>query len=374
MSSKGWRLIRNVLIKALALFAALNLLFAFVEVVPLLGRLSLYNSVFPGRLRFPYGDDPSESYNLTLTQIDAMFAAHAIQTAEDDEYRIFLIGDSSIWGFLQPAGETLAGQINRLELHTEDGRPVRAYNFGYPTMAWLKDLLLLNRAMTFEPDLLLWFVTLESGTDSKQLDAPLVQYNAGEVQALIERFSLDQDPADPRLIEETFWDRTIIGQRRVLADLLRHQMLGVLWAATSLDHVVPEVFAERMEDLDPEIAFQTIEPQDWDDGFFAFDVLEAGFEAAGAVPMVLINEPMFISAGENSDIRYNFYYPRWVYDRYREQLGEICEQQDWLCVDLWDLLPGELYTDSAIHYTPEGAQRIALEMAPLLETLIHPQR
>ena len=374
MSSNGWRLIRNVLIKALALFAALNLLFVSTDVVPLLGRLSLYNRVFPGRLRLPYGDDPSESYNLTLTQIDAMFAAHIIQSARDDEYRIFLLGDSSIWGFLQPAGETLAEQINRLELQTEDGRPVRAYNFGYPTMSWLKDLLLLDRAMAFEPDLLLWFVTLESGTDPKQLDAPLLQYNAGEVRALIERFALDQNPADPRLVEESFWDRTIIGQRRVLADLLRHQMLGVLWAATSIDHVVPDDFTERMEDLDPEVTFQTIAPRDWDDGLFAFDVLEAGFEAAGAIPMVLINEPMFISAGENSDIRYNFYYPRWVYDRYRETLGEACEQQNWQCVDLWDLLPGELYTDSAIHYTPEGAQRIALEMAPLLETLIHLQR
>ncbi len=43
---------------------------------------------------------------------------------------------------------------------------------------------------------------------------------------------------------------------------------------------------------------------------------------AGSIPVVIINEPMFISQGKNSDIRYNFYYPRWAYDDYREMMTE----------------------------------------------------
>ncbi|MCZ7670394.1 MAG: hypothetical protein M5U34_26160 [Chloroflexi bacterium] len=43
---------------------------------------------------------------------------------------------------------------------------------------------------------------------------------------------------------------------------------------------------------------------------------------AGDVPVLLINEPMFISSGRNSDLRYNAFYPRWAYDQYREMLGE----------------------------------------------------
>ena len=71
-------------------------------------------------------------------------------------------------------------------------------------------------------------------------------------------------------------------------------------------------------------------------------------------PVVLVNEPIFISDGMNSDIRYNFYYPRWVYDRYREMLEEVAGENEWDLIDLWDLLPGDFFTDSAIHYNLDG--------------------
>ena len=38
--------------------------------------------------------------------------------------------------------------------------------------------------------------------------------------------------------------------------------------------------------------------------------------------MLLVNEPMLISNGANSEIRYNFFYPRWAYDEYRSMLAE----------------------------------------------------
>jgi len=361
-----WPMIRRILLKALLLFLVLNVIPAVVDGTALAARFSLYNSVFPGRQRLPYGDDPRVSFNVTLTELDAMFAAHEIQAAEEDEFRIFFIGDSSIWGFLQPVDGTVTEAINRLGLQTSDGRLVRAYNFGYPTMSWLKDLLLLDMAMRYEPDLVVWFVTLESGTDPKQMDVPLVQYHADRVAELVAEYDLDQDPYDERLIPSTFWSRTIIGARKALADRIRHQLYGVLWAATSIDQALPEVFTERMEDLEPDPTFQGIGEADWSDDLFALDVLSAGAELAGDVPLVIVNEPVFISTGENSDIRYNFYYPRWVYDRYRANLEAACDASGWTCYDLWDILPGTLYTDSAIHYNPEGSRQVAEALLPLL--------
>ena len=41
-----------------------------------------------------------------------------------------------------------------------------------------------------------------------------------------------------------------------------------------------------------------------------------------AAPLPPSLEPMLISAGKNSDIRYNFFYPRWAYDEYRRQMAE----------------------------------------------------
>ena len=52
------RFLVNVIIKALLLFALVDVLVALVDPLPALGRLSAYNVLLPGRLRLPYGDVP----------------------------------------------------------------------------------------------------------------------------------------------------------------------------------------------------------------------------------------------------------------------------------------------------------------------------
>ena len=89
----------------------------------------------------------------------------------------------------------------------------------------------------------------------------------------------------------------------------------------------------------------------------AFDVLEAGMSAAPN--MLLVNEPMLVSDGANSDIRYNFFYPRWAYDAYRQQLAEHAAMRNWHYLDLWDLVPSSEFTNSAIHLTPAGERLLA---------------
>ena len=115
---------RNVIIKALVLFILINLIFVLVRPVPSLGRISLYNSLFPGRQRLPYGDNPEKAYNLSLFNLEAMFASHEITDGikPPDEYRIILIGDSSTWGFLLPTEQTLSAQLNKASLKLPDGQ------------------------------------------------------------------------------------------------------------------------------------------------------------------------------------------------------------------------------------------------------------
>ncbi len=102
----------GVLLKAALLLVLFNFAFLAIKGVPL-GRLSLYNSIFPGRERFPFGE-ARESYNLSLFDVDAMFASHVLDGTEKagDEYRVLLIGDSSVWGTLLEPEQTLAGQLN----------------------------------------------------------------------------------------------------------------------------------------------------------------------------------------------------------------------------------------------------------------------
>ncbi|MCX6036693.1 MAG: hypothetical protein NTW99_02145 [Chloroflexi bacterium] len=68
------RFLRNVIIKGLVLFLILDLSFAALPAS--LGKLSFYNHLFAGRQRFPFGEDSSQSYNLSLFNLDAMFASH----------------------------------------------------------------------------------------------------------------------------------------------------------------------------------------------------------------------------------------------------------------------------------------------------------
>jgi hypothetical protein len=361
------RFAANVLVRALLLFAALNALLALGDPLPALGRISAYNAIFPGRRRLPYGEDPDRSYNLSLFSLEAMFAAHEIAVPKPaSEYRALLIGDSSTWGTLLRPDETLAAQINAGGYVTRDRRRVRAYNLGYPIMSLAKDLLILQTAMRYEPDLIVWLVTLESFPYDKQLFPPLVQHNPGPMQSLISNYQLRLDLDDPGFVKESFWDRTLLGRRRALADLLRLQLYGVMWAATGIDQDYPDTYEPRQEDFEEDYSFHDLQPPHLAADDLAFDILAAGRARAGDAPMLIVNEPTFISRGKNSDIRYNFFYPRWAYDDYRPLLAAECAARGWRCLDLWDAIPASEFTNSAVHLTPEGTAQLGALVGPAI--------
>ncbi len=355
-----WKFLRNVFLKGLGLFLLANLVFAAWNPAGL-GKLSLYNRVFPGRLRLPFGEDPAQSYNLTLDDLDAMLASHIISAGPKPagEYRVVLIGDSSVWGILLRPEDTLAGKLNAARLKTCDGRAVQVFNLGYPTISLTKDLMVLDAAMRYAPDLVIWPVTLEAFPQDRQLASPIVADNAGRVRALISKYSLDLNPDDPALVDRNFWERTIIGRRRALADLVRLQMYGVLWAATGIDQTYPSDYPPAQTDFNTDVTFDGVQPPDLEQVHPAYDILGAGLRAAGKTPVLLVNEPMLISRGKNSDLRYNFYYPRWAYDQYRQRMASLAGSNGWNYLDLWDSLPADQFTNSAIHLTPAGEDQLA---------------
>ena len=182
----------GVLLKAALLLLLFNFAFLLIKGVPF-NRLSLYNSVFPGRERFPFGET-RDSYNLSLFDLDAMFASHVLNGAEKapDEYRVLLIGDSSVWGTLLTPEQTLAGQLNQNPI-SACGKTVRAYNLGYPTISLTKDLMLLDQAEKYQADQVIWLTTLEAFPKEKQLSSPIVANNAERVRELIHKYDLLAD-------------------------------------------------------------------------------------------------------------------------------------------------------------------------------------
>ena len=367
----GARFFWQVLLRAVVLLAVINLLFAASRPLPVVGKWSAYNSLFPGRLRLPFGERPDLAYNFSLYSLDAMIGSHEVaQPRPVDEYRLIVLGDSSVWGTLLRPEETLTGQINAAGLHAPDGRRVRAYNLGYPTISVTKDLLFLSRVVQYQPDMILWPVTLEALPRHTQLRSPILQNNPQPVRNLAKAYNLNLETAEDRLIEPGFWQQTILGQRRNLADIFRLQMYGVMWAATGIDQYYPESYTPTANDLEADQSFRDLQPPDLSPDDLALDVLAAGHEMALGIPLLLINEPVFISSGENSDIRYNFFYPKWAYDDYRQILLAEAQRNGWHYVDAWDLIAPTEFTNSAIHLTPVGSAQFARAIIPYLMELV----
>jgi hypothetical protein len=353
------RFIRNVLIKGLILFLLFDLAFAALDPAAL-GKASLYNHIFSGRKRFPFGEDSSKSYSLSLYNLDAMFASHVIskEPKPTDEYRVFILGDSSIWGTLLHPEETLANQLDAAEL-IHCGKKARVFNLGYPTISLAKDLMLLDYAMRYKPDLIIWSVTLEAFPVDKQLSSPIVSNNAARVDDLIARYNLPLESHNSTLVYPGFWDATLIGQRRALADLFRLQVYGLLWTATGIDQYYPTEYQSSKIDFNTDVAFHDLQPPLLDETRLAFGVLEAGLRLVGKIPMIVINEPILISVGKNSDLRYNFFYPRWAYNQWRELMSAHAVAGGWNYLDLWNSVPADQFSNSAIHLTPEGESILA---------------
>jgi len=354
--------LRKVLLKGLTLFLLVDLIVPVIN-PSMLGKLSLYNHLFEGRKRFPFGEDSAQSYNLSLFNLDAMFASHEIAsgTKPEDEFRIITIGDSSTWGTLLRPAETLTGKLNEA-MQLFCGKQIHVYNLGYPTISLTKDVMVLDYALRYQPDMVIWLVSLEAFPLDKQLTSPIVANNSARVRDLIARYDLPLDPNDPGLVKPGFWDMTLIGQRRPLADLFRLQMYGVMWTATGIDQTYPEDYQHAQTDLSADISFHDMTGPKLDESQLTFGVLDTGMRMTGVVPIILVNEPMLISVGENSELRYNFLYPRWAYDQWREMMAARADENGWNYLDLWNIIPPDQFTNSAIHLTPAAESILAKQV------------
>ena len=347
--------IRNIVVKTILFFIILNLIFIFLGNSPY-GKISLYNFIFPGRERFPFSETPSMTFSSTMTNTDAMIASHKIagQKKGDNEYWIVILGDSSIWGFLQKPEDTLSGLLeNNIDFHCK-GKEIKVFNLGYPSLSVLKDLVFLEKVEDFKPDLVLWFVTLESMIANEQMQIPLVENNPVLINSLIKKFQLSFSTNEIKIL-----DNSIIKQKRNLADLIRHQLYGILWAGSGIDQVYPQEINPAQRDFEPDATFKGFEQDQFDENDLAADVILNAADRLSKMEFIVINEPILISSGKNSDIRYNFYYPRWAYDKYRNIIKTTLTKSGILYYDFWNLVPESEFTNSAIHLNLVGERILA---------------
>ncbi len=362
----------RIICKSLLILFVLLVLYSLTQPVQWLGKISFYNWIFPGRERLPFGENPRIAYNFSLNNLDAMFASHKLHRAEkqDEDFRVLFIGDSSLWGTLLKPEETLPGRLDRQEMMIHGKKmKIQTYNLAYPTLALSKDLLILNRAIQYQPDLIVWSMTMESFPFDKQLSTALVENNLSEFLSIAQKTDLHAAWL-PASITPDRYAMTLLGQRRDLADLIRLQLYGFMWAGTGIDQNYPSEYPKPMTDLDPDAMFHGIEGP-YPDEMMEWDILSAAHRLAGPIPILIMNEPILMSHGKNSEIRYNFYYPRQAYDVWRETLLKTCKSNQWPVLDVWDVLPPSDFSNSAIHYDATGAEKIQKLLSDAMESILN---
>lgn len=358
----------RIVVKALLLFTLVNIVYALVE--PSVSQFSPYNLIFPGRVRLPF-DSGLDPYIVMIDKVDAMIASHAISKPKGEtEYRVVLIGDSSVWGETLSPQESISEQWNGLNNQCGD-RVIKVYNLGYPHPSVIKDLIILEEAVEHDPDLIVWFTTLNT-LIPRRISAFLAA-NRDDALRLLDKYDMAFIERDALIqMEPTFYERTLVGQRSYLNRWAKLQLLGFIWSATGTDINMAN-FAETVETISPDVEndllYRQMEPTTDLKKQMLLDALSAGHEIAGSVPVLVVNEPMFIASGENKEVRYNEGYPRWAYDQYRNAMLEESLRSQWNYLDLWNRIPPEYFSDTPLHLTAEGERQLIEQINPTLQSI-----
>ncbi len=342
----------RLLAKAVIIFALLNVAFAGLD--PTVERLSVFNWFLPGRLRLP----------IHVDDLQASFNAHVISGLPKDsgEYRILLLGDSQTWGLRLPVQQSLGQQMNAMHL-SACGRKLRFYNLALPFASALRDFFVLSESLKYEPDSVVWLLTLNSFLPRAEPLDPVKAQSQAAV-SLLEQYALGRyrDLVGPI---PSFLGRTPTAEAGRLHRLALLQLDGMRWTAGMIDFDTSPYEPQKSGVLD-DPTWEGFAPPELDPAQLFFDVVGPMHRLAGGLPVLVISEPMFIAQGRNSAIRYNVQYPRWAYDQYLALLQRAAAEQGWPYMDLHALVADSDFTDVPQHLNAEGEKQLAQAIAPTI--------
>jgi hypothetical protein len=172
--------------------------------------------------------------------LDEMVASHIVSRPKaSDEFRVLVFGDSAVWGLDLTPTQTLTGQLNALALICGN-KKVITYNVSFPRPSATKDLMILDKVMQYQPDMIIWLITLYTLIPTTRVDHWLVNQNPAEFYKLGKRFDFLPKDYQPPTIPDEFYD-----QQRALFKLAQYQLYSLIQLATNIDQIPgpPEVLA-----------------------------------------------------------------------------------------------------------------------------------
>jgi len=357
--------------KAALVAVAINLILlaAGFEPVRALVRINTYDLLGRGRARLAY---PSDFQNGQLP-LDALLAAHAIsQPKGEDEYRVVLLGESGVAGWGLPDDKTLAAQLTADEVRI-GGRRVVAYNLAYPQPGAARDLLILDAALAYNPDLIVWFVTpatLNNAPDAAGQNRVFFDLNRERLAELAEEYDplvgewVDANAA-ALLTPRPWWYRY---------SAIRGQDTLPVWINSLFYPFSPPDLAESdrrvgLEEPPDEARYTLDHPgfEEMPNAAWAF--LRAGcVEAdAGGAGLLVVNEPLAMLGDPGMGGVANSMYTWALYERYRVALADYAGEHGLWYADLWDAVPNAHFTDTPTHMDAAGAAILAGRLGEVME-------
>ncbi len=353
-----WR----TLVKGIILYLVFETALVFSNFNP--SVINIYSLLNLKRERFPFSTAPNtQDRALDVGFLDTMFASHIISSPKnEDEYRLIILGDSAAWGAPLPASETLSSQINKLNLKCGN-KTVVAYNLGYPLPSAIKDIMILDKAMQYSPDQILWTITLQTFMTKQVDEHPLLETNPHELENLNIQYRILTHKSKALSIQEQFQNKNLTIYRT-----LRYQTYVLVQFATGVDQIQNE-YTDMNKSLTSNLEFGEVSPPTLDREELNFKLVEIFHEIAGDVPVTIINEPILILQNvPNSDLRYNTYFPRWIYDQYRDYTKQAASDNQWNYLDYWDAFPAEYFADTPLHLNRQGEKLLALELSGAIQS------
>ncbi len=289
------------------------------------------------------------------------------------ERRVFLVGNSAVFGFPHPADAAVAAVLNR---RFAGGPPAHFFNLGFGYTYQLKEVLILREAVRYRPDLVIYGLSLDDLDTVLPIAFPPVMRFLNSNQPAIAALAAQEPPglAEPLAFYADHQPRSTLPppvwslrQAGLLArDTARAQARALVPRLGAEPAPTPGVSVQPVGDYDCAEVAATFERRyrDWQKwNLMAY--LE-WLRGESGVPVLVVNWPV---AYEPRGACYNSRYTAEALAAYGRWLERETRSRGIPYVDLHDLLPASEFVDT-LHPTVAGQRRIAEALEDVVTGLL----
>jgi hypothetical protein len=327
-------------------------------------KLNVSCALKDGESRLLYSKGVNDNLADIVIPIDAALATHKISChpKTQDEYRVIFIGDS------QTTSAVYSEIINADNLHVA-GKKVVAYNLGWPGTDIVQDVLILDAAMQYQPDLVVLSVTAASFNDvAYPNDNPVGWFrtiNKRRLAALSRKFDL-QDWFEASMQPEAWYEQwvAIDNSEWIMNPIIPAWInrFSYLSNFTKVDYLAEYHRTDYYinKPIPPTAIYHSDDPgfMGMPNTIWKFLNVAQQLSDQHQAKLMLINEPTFNNPSVDNNDKYSNFYEKKLYDRYRVALKKFADKYHFWYFDWWDIVPPDAFTDSPLHMIPEASKSV----------------